>query len=186
MDFVYQGTCWKFGDNLSVDADLTKKEFASSRETRLEVLREFVMCGIDPDFHKKAKPHDIVVAGRRFAQGNPHIQGLLGLKSLDLGFVCETIPRGSYRNAINAGVPFITKCWGVPDQCETGDDLRVDFAKGTFENLTRGTRVQYEPIPNVLLEKIAIGSWEKTVALRIATLRAQGLMKPSKAATALA
>ena len=47
MDFVYQGKCWKFGDNLAVDADLTKKEFASSRETRLEVLREFVMCGVE-------------------------------------------------------------------------------------------------------------------------------------------
>ena len=40
MDFVYQGKCWKFGDNLAVDADLTKKEFATQRETRLEVLRD--------------------------------------------------------------------------------------------------------------------------------------------------
>lgn len=182
MNFVYQGKCWKFGDNLAVDADLTKKEFASSRETRLEVLRDFVMCGIDPDFHKKAKPRDIVVAGRRFAQGNPHIQGLLGLKSLDLGFVCESIPRGSYRNAINAGVPFLTHCWGVPRECETGDDLRVDFATGTFENLTRGTKKQYAPIPAVLLEKIAIGGWEKVVAQRIATMRAQGLIKPARTA----
>lgn len=179
MNFVYQGKCWKFGDNLAVDADLTKKEFASQRETRLEVLRDFVMCGVDPEFPKKAKPHDIVVAGRRFAQGNPHIQGLLGLKSLDLGFVCESIPRGSFRNAINAGVPFLTKCWGVTKECETGDDLRVDFEKGVFENLTRGTRVQYEPLPAVLLEKIAIGGWEKTVALRIAKLREQGLIKPA-------
>jgi 3-isopropylmalate/(R)-2-methylmalate dehydratase small subunit len=184
MDFVYQGKCWKFGDNLAVDADLTKKEFATQRETRLEVLRDFVMCGIDPDFPKKAKPHDIVVAGRRFAQGNPHIQGLLGLKSLDLGFVCESIPRGSYRNAINAGVPFLTQCWGVPKECETGDDLRVDFATGVFENLTRGTKVQYTPLPPELLEKIAIGGWEKAVAQRIATLRAQGLMKLAATARA--
>ncbi|CAN0385310.1 unnamed protein product [Phaeothamnion confervicola] len=182
MDFVYQGKCWKFGDNLAVDADLTKKEFASARETRLEVLRDFVMCGVDPDFPKKAKPHDIVVAGRRFAQGNPHIQGLLGLKSLDLGFVCESIPRGSFRNAINAGVPFLTHCRGVPQECETGDDLRVDFANGVFENLTRGTRIQYAPLPSILLEKIAIGGWEKAVALRIASMRAQGLMKPAAAA----
>ena len=181
MNFVFQGKCWKFGDNLAVDADLTKKEFASQRETRLEVLRDFVMCGVDPDFHKKAKPNDIVVAGRRFAQGNPHIQGLLGLRSLDLGFVCESIPRGSYRNAINAGVPFMTHCLGVPKECETGDDLRVDFAKGTFENLTRGTKLQYTPLPPELLEKIAIGGWEKAVAQRIATMRAQGLMKPAAA-----
>lgn len=183
MDFVYVGKCWKFGDNLAVDADLTKKEFASQRETRLDVLREFVMCGIDPDFPKKAKPHDIVVAGRRFAQGNPHIQGLLGLKSLDLGFVCESIPRGSYRNAINAGVPFMTHCLGAPNECETGDDLRVNFKSGLFENLTRGTTVRYTPLPPELLAKIAIGGWEKAVAQRIATLRAQGIMKPAASAT---
>ena len=135
MDFVYRGRCWKFGDNLAVDADLTKKEFASARETRREVLRDYVMCGVDPEFSKKAKPHDISVAGRRFAQGNPHIQGLLGLQSLDLGLVVESIPRGSFRNAINAGVPFLTKCIGVTKECETGDELRVDFRTGVFENL---------------------------------------------------
>ena len=69
MDWVYTGRCWKFGDNLAVDADLTKKEFAMQRETRPEVLREFCMCGVDPDFPKKVGPHDIIVAGRRFAQG---------------------------------------------------------------------------------------------------------------------
>ena len=99
MNWVYTGRCWKFGDNLAVDADLTKKEFASQRETRPEVLREFCMCGVDPDFPKKVSPRDIIVAGRRFAQGNPHIQGLLGIAALNLGLVVESIPRGSYRNA---------------------------------------------------------------------------------------
>ena len=113
MELIYQGRCWKFGDNLSVDADLNKKEFASQRETRLEVLREFCMVGVDPGFAKKAKPHDIIVAGKRFAQGNPHIQGLLGIAGLELGLVVESIPRGSFRNAINAGLPFMTKCAGV-------------------------------------------------------------------------
>lgn len=177
MDFVYEGRCWKFGDNLAVDADLTKKEFASARETRLEVLRDYVMCGIDPEFPKKAHPHDIVVAGRRFAQGNPHIQGLLGLKALDLGFVVESIPRGSFRNAINAGVPFLTKCIGVTKECETGDELRVDFRTGVFENLTRKTRIQYQPLPPELLETIAIGGWKPMVALRIQQLRDKGLIR---------
>lgn len=181
MNLVYEGKCWKFGDNLAVDADLTKKVFAVQRETRLEVLRDYVMCGVDPDFPKKAKPHDIVVAGRRFAQGNPHIQGLLGLKSLDLGFVCESIPRGSYRNAINAGVPFLTNCIGVQEACETGDDLRVNFETGLFENLTRGIRRTYRPLPKELLEKIAIGGWEKVVALRIAELRRQGVIRQAAA-----
>jgi 3-isopropylmalate/(R)-2-methylmalate dehydratase small subunit len=184
MNFVYTGRCWKFGDNLSVDADLTKKEFASQRETRLEVLRDFVMCGIDPDFPKKVSPGDIVVAGRRFAQGNPHIQGLLGLKSLDLAFVCESIPRGSFRNAVNAGVPFLPHCTGVTSECETGDQLRVDFKTGVFENLTRNTRRQYEPVAPSLLETIALGGWQPMVKQRIERMRAEGLIRPASSASA--
>jgi 3-isopropylmalate/(R)-2-methylmalate dehydratase small subunit len=174
MDWVYTGRCWKFGDNLAVDADLTKKEFASQRETRPEVLREFCMCGVDPDFPKKVSPHDIIVAGRRFAQGNPHIQGLLGIAALDLGLVVESIPRGSYRNAINAGVPFMTHCAGVTKECETGDQLRVDFSTGVFENLTRGTRETYEPLSKTQRDIIALGGWKPMFAKRIATMRAEG------------
>lgn len=170
MDFVYHGRCWKFGDNLAVDADLNKKEFATQRELRLEVLREYCMCGVDPEFPKKAKPRDIIVAGKRFAQGNPHIQGLLGIRGLELGLVVESIPRGSFRNAINAGLPFLARCAGVTAECETGDELRVNFETGLFENLTRGTRKQYAPLDKSLLETIALGGWKPAVARRIAQM----------------
>jgi 3-isopropylmalate/(R)-2-methylmalate dehydratase small subunit len=170
MDFVYQGRCWKFGDNLAVDADLTKKEFALTRELRLEVLREFCMFGVDPGFPKKVKPRDIIVGGKRFAQGNPHIQGLLGIQALELGLVVESIPRGSFRNAINAGLPFLPKCPGVTAECETGDELRVNFESGVFENLTRGTQKQYAPLDQSMLETIAIGGWKPMVARRLAQM----------------
>ena len=76
--------------------------FAISRETGLEVLREFAMTGIEADLPKRIQPGDVVGAGRRFAQGNPHIQGLLGLKALGVGLVVESIPRGSLRNVCEA------------------------------------------------------------------------------------
>ncbi len=173
MNFVYHGRCWKFGDNISVDADLTKKEFSTLRETRLEVLKDYVMCGIDPDFPKKVSPRDIMVAGKRFAQGNPHIQGLLGIAGLQLGLVVESIQRGSFRNAVNAGLPFLPRCEDVGQECETGDELRVDFATGVFENLTRGTRRTYGPLPSSLLETVALGGWKPMFARR---LRDMGLV----------
>ena len=171
MDIIYEGACWKFGDNLSVDADLTKKEFGTQRETRLEVLREFVMCGIDPEFSKKVSRHDIIVAGKRFAQGNPHIQGLLGIAGLELGLVVESIPRGSLRNAVNAGLSFLSQCESVTSECETGDRLRVNFSTGLFENLTRGTSKQYEPLDKMLLEIVLAGGWEPTFAKRAEAMK---------------
>lgn len=167
MNWVYEGRCWKFGDNLSVDFDLTKKEFAFSRELRPEVLGEFAMCGVDPDFSRKANRGDIVVAGRRFAHGNPHIQGLLGIAALKLGLVVESIPRGSYRNAVNAGLPFLANCHGVSELCDTGDRLRVNFSTGLFENLSRETKRHYDPLPETLLAIVAQGGWRSMFEKRI-------------------
>ena len=66
MELIYRGKCWKFGDNLSVDHDLMPHEFSTTRETRLEILREHVMEHLDPEFHKQTSPGDIIVAGKRF------------------------------------------------------------------------------------------------------------------------
>jgi len=171
MDFTYRGRCWKFGDNIAVDGDMMPLEFALQRETRLEVLGPHLMGGLNPDFAKKAKPGDIIVAGKRFAQGNPHIQGLLGVAALKLGLVVESIPRGSFRNAINAGAPILPRCPGVTGMVETGDALEVDFATGRFRNLTRGTEAQFEPLDQSLLETIAIGGWKAKVLARVAKMK---------------
>lgn len=165
---IYEGTAWCFGDGIAVDGDLMPLEFALSRETRPEVLREHVMSGIDPDFAERAKPNDIIFAGRRFAQGNPHIQGLLGIAALGLGLVVESIPRGSYRNAVNAAVPLLAPCPGVLAIVESGHQVRVDFDTGLIENNTTGKTAQFDPLPGLLRRIILAGGWQAMVKQRIA------------------
>jgi 3-isopropylmalate/(R)-2-methylmalate dehydratase small subunit len=171
MKWIYRGRCWRFGDNLGIDGAIMPLRFALSRETDPIVLRDFLMSEIDPDFAKKVKPGDIIVGGRRFGQGNPHIQGFLGIRGHGLGLVAESIPRGSFRNVINAGVPFLAPCPDVTKTCETGDELEVNFATGLFRNLTRGEDHQYMPIETELREIIAIGGWEEHVKNRLAKAR---------------
>lgn len=165
---IYSGTCWKFGDNISCDADLMKKEFSTSRETRLEILAPYVMCGVDPTFAERAQPGDLIVAGRRFGQGNPHIQGFLGIAGLKLGLVVESIPRGAFRNAVNAGVPLLPHCEGVTQLCESGDELIVDFDSGKFENVTRNIAKYFDPLDERLRYTVRIGGWEAMVRERLA------------------
>jgi 3-isopropylmalate/(R)-2-methylmalate dehydratase small subunit len=145
-------------------------EFAIQRETRVEVLAPNTMKGIDPTFASKAKQGDIIVAGKRFAQGNPHIQGLLGVRGLGLGLVVESIPRGSLRNAVNAGVPILPRCPDVTQHVETGDELEVDFATGRFINATRGETLHFEPLDQALRDIIAIGGWRPALERRIAAM----------------
>ena len=168
MNWVYRGRCWKFGDNLGIDGAIMPLRFALSRETDPMVLRDFLMSELDPEFPNKVKPGDIIVAGRRFGQGNPHIQGFLGIKGHELGLVAETIPRGSFRNAINAGIPFLAPCPDATQTCETGDELQVNFETGAMKNLTRGTEHRYAPIEPELREIIAVGGWKEHVKRRLA------------------
>ena len=174
MNWIYRGRCWKFGDNLGIDGDMMPLRFALEREIDPMTLRDHLMAGVDPAFPSKVSPRDIIVAGKRFGQGNPHIQGFLGIKGHELGLVVESIPRGSFRNAINAGLPFLTGCDGVVAQVETGDDLEVDFETGEFRNLSRGTVLHYPPLDPQLRDIIAAGGWRANLEKRLARLRESG------------
>jgi len=166
----FRGRCWKFGDNVGIDGDMMPLEFAIKRETNPAVLRDYLMTGIDPEFPRKVQPGDVIVGGRRFAQGNPHIQGFIGIRAHGLGLVVESMQRGSFRNAINAGVPFLTHCAGITKQVETGDELDVDFQLGTFINVTRGTDFAFKPLDRELLEIIGGGGWRPHLERRIASM----------------
>ena len=171
MKWAYKGKCWKFGDNLGIDGDVMPLRFALERELDPEVLKPHLMAGVDPDFPNKISPGDIIVAGKRFGQGNPHIQGFLGIVGHGLGLIAESIPRGSFRNAINAGLPFLTGCDGVTNDVETGDDLEVDFRTGEFSNITRGITRQFQPLDAQLQAIIEAGGWRANLEKRLANLR---------------
>ncbi|MSP52567.1 MAG: 3-isopropylmalate dehydratase [Alphaproteobacteria bacterium] len=171
-DLVYRGRAWVFGDNVALDGDIMPLEFAISRETRPEVLSAHVLKAIDPEFPNKAKPGDVIVAGRRFAQGNPHIQGFLGFRALGLGVVVESIARSSFRLAISAGVPILPACAGVTKGTATGDEVEVDFATGLFRNRTRSVKHSYQPLDRILLTMIANGGWLPSVKKRLTAMGA--------------
>jgi 3-isopropylmalate/(R)-2-methylmalate dehydratase small subunit len=125
FSWVYRGRAWAFGDDIGVDGDLMPLEFALRRETNPQVLKHHLFAGIDPDLPGRMRPGDIVVAGLRFAQGNPHIQGLLGLAGAGLGLIVRSIPSGSYRNAVNAGLPLLLDTDGATSAIRTGESLVV-------------------------------------------------------------
>jgi 3-isopropylmalate/(R)-2-methylmalate dehydratase small subunit len=168
VNWLYCGRCWVFGDNLGIDGNIMPLRFALARETDPMILRDHLMSELDPDFAKKVKPGELIVAGRRFGQGNPHIQGFLGMRGYGLGLLAESIPRGSFRNAINAGVPFLAPCPNIAKLCSTGDELEVDFSTGRTHNLTRNENHQFRPIEPELRAIIAQGGWVEHVKSRLA------------------
>ena len=84
---VLEGRCWKFGDNIMNDGGLMHHDFVKKQVWDKDVLKHHCLENVNPDFAKSAKPGDIIVAGKKFAHGNFHIQGFLGLKGLGVGVV---------------------------------------------------------------------------------------------------
>lgn len=154
---VLEGRAWVYGHNLAVDGEIMPFRFTKERETDPEVLKHHVLAGVDPDFAARAQPGDLLVAGRRFGHGNPHIYGYLGMQGLGIGLLTESIPRGSYRNAIAAGVPLLPICPEITAQVQRGERLRVDFGSGQVALLDRGRTLQYAPLAPFLLEIILLG-----------------------------
>ena len=164
---VYKGKCWKFGDNLGIDGDIMPLRFALERELDPMILKDYLLTKIDKDFPNKVSPGDIIVAGKRFGQGNPHIQGFLGIKGHKLGLVAESIPRGSFRNAINAGIPFLTNCNDITKKVNNGDNLEINFETGLFMNMSIDLKIKFKPLQTQLLNIIRNGGWKKSFEKRL-------------------
>ena len=154
---VFKGRCWKFGDNIMNDGGLMPLRFVTEQEWNLDVLKNHCMELVDSEFPRSAKPGDILVAGKRFGHGNPHIQGFLGLKGLGVGLITESMPRGAFRVAVNAGVYVLPHCPNVTKFVEKDDFLAVNFANGKIVNISRGKSMVVEYIPEILLEIIREG-----------------------------
>ena len=61
-----KGSVWKFGDNINSDL-IHPSRFFSLDEN---IVREGAMKGIDPEFTKKVRKGDIIVAGRNLGCGS--------------------------------------------------------------------------------------------------------------------
>lgn len=165
-----QGRCWKFGDNLSLDDDIL--EFAKVFVEGVRVsdpndLKKHVFTNLIPDFPERAKPGDVVVAGKRFGQGNPHIYGLLGMAGLGLGLIAESVPHFTYRMIVAAGLPSLPFFNDIGAYVEDGDELRVNFRTGEVENLSRGVRCESDPLPDALRDIIELGGFLPALKKRL-------------------
>lgn len=157
MDIVLRGKCWKFGDNLSTDSHIMPLTIVKERGRDMDVLKEYVLSGVNPEFPRKVRPGDIIVAGKRFGHGNPHVWGYQVLKKIGVGLVAESIARGAFRNAVTAGLPFLPAVPGVTRRLNQGDEVEVNFTTGEIKDLSTGEQIKAEPLPAPILEIIEAG-----------------------------
>lgn len=150
MENPIKGRVWKFGNDIDTDVIIPGKYL---RTKDMQVFAAHAMEGIDPEFSKKAKPGDIIVAGDNFGCGSSREQAPLALKHAGIAcVVAKSFARIFFRNAINVGLPLME----ADVECNEGEELKVDLLKGEVIVPGRGT-FKGNKLPDFLLEILTDG-----------------------------
>jgi len=156
FEWVLSGRCYKLGNDVPHAGGVIPNRYIVARQFDPAELIPHLFEDSDPGFHERSRPGDIIVTGRNFGMG-PKMNGYIAMRALGLGLVCESMPFLAYRAAIGEGLRVLIDCPAVTDICETGDELEVDFRNGLFVNRTQGKSREYPPMPEALMEIVAVG-----------------------------
>lgn len=156
FEWVLRGRCYKMGHDVPHAGGVIPNRYIVARQFDPGELVPHLFEETDPGFHERSRPGDIIVTGRNFGMG-PKMNGYIAMRALGLGLVCESMPFLAYRAAIGEGLRVLTDCPAVTEICESGDELEVDFRNGLFVNRTRGISREYPPMPEALMEIVALG-----------------------------
>lgn len=154
MENLIRGKVHKFGRDIDTDVIIPARYLTTFD---LEQLGTHCFEDLDENFSKKVKPGDIVVAGENFGCGSSREHAPLAIKGAGIAaVVAESFARIFLRNAINVGLP-VFEVPGITTFAEDGDELEINTKTGEIRNLTKGTSVQSNPVPEFLLEIIESG-----------------------------
>jgi len=150
---ILKGKSHKFGNDISTDLIAPGRLF--HLRTNLPELAKHVLEDADPEFVKKVKPGDFVVAGKNFGLGSSREHAPTIIKLAGAGAVlAQSFARIFYRNAINVGLPVLI--------CDTtkiddGDELEIDIEAGKIKNLTKNLTIETPPLPKAMLNILEDG-----------------------------
>lgn len=149
-----KGRVHKYGDNIDTDVIIPARHLNT---TDHKELAAHCMEDIDADFINKVKDGDIMVGGDNFGCGSSREHAPIAIKASGISCViAKTFARIFYRNSINIGLP-ILECPEASEKIQLGDEISIDFASGTIENLTKGETYQALPFPDFITEIMAAG-----------------------------
>ncbi|HBT20586.1 MAG TPA: 3-isopropylmalate dehydratase small subunit [Peptococcaceae bacterium] len=160
----FEGRAFKFGDDIDTDAIIPARYLNTSDPKE---LAKHCMEDADPQFPKKVKPGDIIVAGKNFGCGSSREHAPLAIKGAGVSCViAESFARIFYRNSINIGLP-IFESPEASKRIQDGDMVRVNAEEGLIINLTRGESYRAAPFPEFMREIISAGGLMQYVAERM-------------------
>ncbi len=161
---MIHGKCHKFGDNIDTDGIIPSRY---ANLTKPADLGEHCMEGADPEFARKVKAGDIIVADANFGCGSSREVAPISIKGAQVAcVVAKSFARIFFRNAINIGLP-VLECPDAAENCRSGDELEIDLASGTIRNLSTRRTFKAAPYPDFLRGIIEAGGLIQSIKHRM-------------------
>jgi len=165
---MLKGRVHKYGANVDTDVIIPARYLNVSDPA---LLAKHCMEGIDPDFVKRVKPGDIMMATTNFGCGSSREHAPIAIKASGIScIIAQSFARIFFRNAINIGLPLL-ECDRAVDETEAGDELEVDLSRGRIKNLTKGLEFEAKPYPDFMAGVIAAGGLVEYTKRRLESRR---------------
>ena len=130
-------------------------------------LAKHCLEDLDTDFVKKVKKGDIIVAGEDFGCGSSREHAVWAIRTAGVqSVIAKSFARIFFRNAINNGFHII-ECSHAVDGITNGDELEIDYKKGTIKVINKGVSYNFLPLPAFALEIIEAGGLLDKLAKKI-------------------
>lgn len=121
-------TVFKYGDDINTDL-LFPGRYTYTCSKAEEILPH-LLEDLDPEFAKKVRPGDVILAGKNFGCGSSREQPALGLKAAGIqAVVAKSFARIFFRAAVNQGL-LLVECPEAVEAWREGDEVAVDAAAG--------------------------------------------------------
>lgn len=149
-----EGRIWKFGSDIDTDAIIPARYLNESDPME---LAKHVMENERPEFLRKIRKGDLLLAANNFGCGSSREHAPLALKAAGIScIIAESFARIFYRNGLNLGLPLLESP-EASEGIEDGDRVRVDLATGKIDDLTQKKRFYAKPIPTFMQDLIRDG-----------------------------
>lgn len=145
---MQRGRAFKFGSGISTD-QIIPGRYAYLR-SNLPELAKHAMEDADPAFVEKVHKGDFIVAGNNFGLGSSREHAPLVIKMAGIqAILAKSVARIFFRNSINLGLPVLL-C--DTDSINEGDNLEIDFNRSIVSDITSGSQITFNPLPDIMLQ----------------------------------